>query len=318
MSQAASRLHGPLVVGRDARYLVFSPDSQWRMSRKPLNPQGKSDLMRTESELDPVDTLATTTSSVATGSLRDESAPGLSRYRNLHYWMLFPFAITVLGFAPRYFLAFPEATFHQHVHGISATLWFVLIIIQPWLVTRAGRLATHRSLGIIGLVLAGTAAGSALAIIPRNINNIESLPLDGIFTPTFAYFATYLDALLISLFMLSVTLAVLKIKRGQVADHVQWLLASVFFILSPALIRLITTVAIVMNSGNIEGIQFMNMILPSGFLMLVMIGIYYYRFGSFRHPSFLLLMLSLASFFLAGWVGDNETLRSLAHAIFKI
>ena len=87
---------------------------------------------------------------------------GLERYRNLHLWMLLPLAITVLGFAPRYYLALPQATFHQHVHGISATLWMLLIIIQPWLITRGGRRATHRSLGIIGLVLAGIVAGSAL------------------------------------------------------------------------------------------------------------------------------------------------------------
>ena len=29
----------------------------------------------------------------------------VSRYRNLHLWMLLPFAITALGFAPRYVLA---------------------------------------------------------------------------------------------------------------------------------------------------------------------------------------------------------------------
>ncbi len=273
--------------------------------------------MTIESDLNHRAARAPASGSDAVGSELRWSATDLSRYRNLHVWMLLPFAITVLGFAPRYFLGFSQATFHQHVHGVSATLWFLLIIIQPWLVTRGGRIATHRSLGIIGLVLAGTAAGSALAIIPRNINDIELLPLDGIFTPTFAYFATYLDALLISLFMISVILAVLKIRQGQIADHVQWLLASVFFILSPALIRLITTVAIIMNSGEIEGIQFMDMILPSGLLMLVTIGIYYYRFGSFRHPSFVLLMLSLATFFLAESVGDNETLRNLAHVIFK-
>lgn len=245
------------------------------------------------------------------------SPSGLARYRNLHLWMLLPFVITVLGFAPRYFLALPEATFHQHVHGISATLWFVLIIIQPWLITRGGRRATHRSLGIVGLVLAGMAAGSALAIIPANIDNVESLPLDGIFTPTFAYFAAYLDAMLIGLFVFGVILAVLKIRQGQVANHVQWLMASVFFILSPALIRLILVAAITMNAGETDGISFMDMIFPTILLMLPMIGIYYYRFGSFRHPSFFLLMLTLASFFLAGWVGDNEKLRSLAHVVFK-
>jgi hypothetical protein len=241
--------------------------------------------------------------------------PELARYRNLHLWMLLPLAITVLGFAPRYFLALPQATFHQHVHGISASLWMALIIIQPWLITRGSRRSTHRSLGIIGLVLAGITAGSALAIIPRNIDNIERLPLDGIFTPTFAYFVTYLDTMLIGLFVFSVTFAILKIRKGQVADHVQWLLASVFFVLSPALIRLLLIGSMTLKPD--AGIGFIDLVLPTVILMVLMIGVYYYRFGNFRHPSFVLLILSVASFLLVGWVGDNETLRSLAHVIFK-
>lgn len=250
-----------------------------------------------------------------TQSMNPRSSSALMRYRNLHLWMLLPFAIILLGFAPRYFLALPQATFHQHVHGISATLWFLLIIIQPWLVTRGGRIATHRSLGIIGLVLAGIAAGSALAIIPRNLDNIEALPVDGIFNPTFAYFVTYLDAMLIGLFVFSVTLAILKIRKGQVADHVQWLLASALFVLSPALIRLLLIGTMILKPD--EGVRFIDLVLPTVILMLLMIGVYYYRFGSFRHPSFVLLILSAASFLLVGWVGDNEMLRSLAHVIFK-
>jgi hypothetical protein len=241
--------------------------------------------------------------------------PELERYRNLHLWMLLPLAITVLGFAPRYFLALPQATFHQHVHGISASLWMLLIIIQPWLITRGGRRVTHRSLGIIGLVLAGIVAGSALAIIPRNIVHIPRLSDDGVFNPTFAYFVTYLDTMLIGLFVFSVTFAVLKIRKGHLADHVQWLLASVFLVLSPALIRLLLVGAMMIRPD--AGIRFIDLVVPTVVLMLLMIGIYYYRFGSFRHPSFVLLILSVASFLLVGWVGDNETLRSLAHVIFK-
>lgn len=249
--------------------------------------------------------------------MNSESAPTLLRYRNLHWWMLFPFAISVLGFSYSYFFALSQATFHQHVHGLSATLWYLLIIVQPWLMAHRGNIATHRSLGIVGLVLAGLVAGSALTIIPRNIDNIEVLADDGIFNPTFAYFATYLDLMLIALFVFSVTLAVLKIIKGQVADHVQWLLASVFFVLSPALIRLLLIGSITLNAGEIEGIQFQTLVIPSLILMLAMISIYYYRFGSFKHPSFVLLILSQLAMLLVGWIGDNETLRTLTHIIFK-
>ena len=44
-------------------------------------------------------------------------------YRNFHLWMLVPFAISILGFSYSYYLDLSRATFHQHVHGISATLW---------------------------------------------------------------------------------------------------------------------------------------------------------------------------------------------------
>lgn len=252
-----------------------------------------------------------------TQGIDSRSSSRLTRYRNFHLWMLLPFAVIVLGFSSSYYLVLPQAAFHQHVHGLSATLWFALVIIQPWLITRGQRVATHRSLGIVGLVLAGIVAGSALAIIPRNIDNVAALPIDGVFNPTFAYFATYLDVMLIGLFIFSVTFAILKIRKGQIDDHVQWLLASVLFILSPALIRLLLIGAMMVGLGEGGGIQFIEMVLPTTLLMLLIIGIYYYRFGSFRHPSFILLILSLLPLAFVGWIGDNETLRSLADVIFK-
>jgi len=75
--------------------------------------------------------------------------------------------------------------------------------------------------------------------------------------------------------------------------------------------------AMILSSGEIEGIQFQSMVIPSLLLMVIIIGIYYYRFGSYKHPSFVLLMLSLVPLLFVEWIGDNETLRSLAHVIFK-
>ena len=77
------------------------------------------------------------------------------RYRNFHLWMLLPFAISVLGFSYSYYFNLKGATFHQHVHGLSATLWYVLVIVQPWLITRKGDIRRHRLLGAFATLLAG-------------------------------------------------------------------------------------------------------------------------------------------------------------------
>lgn len=112
-----------------------------------------------------------TPAEVAVGAGRSEPASsGIQTFRHAHRWLLIPLFITLLGFTPSYFLKLGEATWHQHLHGISATLWFVLLIVQPWLATH-GRLAQHRVIGPVGLLLAGMVVASALGVIPANIEN---------------------------------------------------------------------------------------------------------------------------------------------------
>ncbi len=135
--------------------------------------------------------------------------------------MLISCVISVLGFSYSYFSKLSSATFHQHIHGISATLWYVLVIIQPFLITRKKNNRLHISLGTIGIILAGIVAGSALAIIPKNFENVKELDVDGFFNPTFAYYATLIDFLLVSMFVISVALAILSIQKKNLSDHVQ-------------------------------------------------------------------------------------------------
>lgn len=238
-------------------------------------------------------------------------------YKQFHLWMLLPFVISVLGFSYSYYFNLSNATFHQHVHGISATLWYILVIIQPYLITRKQNVQRHKTLGTIGIILAGIVAGSALTIIPKNINNVEALDINGFFNPTFAYFATVIDLVLIFMFIISVGLAILSIKRKNLSDHVQWLMASVFFVLSPALLRLLGIGAIFLNEGNMEGIMMVELAFPTMIVMIALIVIYYYKFGSFKHLSFKLLVISHLSFLSIEWVGDNEFIRDLITVIFK-
>lgn len=242
----------------------------------------------------------------------------MTKYRNYHLWMLIPFFITILGFSYSYYLNLANATFHQHVHGISATLWYILVIVQPYLIIRKQRIQRHKSLGTIGIILAGIVAGSAFTIIPKNIDNVKSLDINGFFNPTIAYFVTLLDFVLICMFVLSVSLAILDIKKKNLSGHVQWLMASVFFVLSPALLRMIGIAAIFINKGNTDGIMMVNMAIPTMIVMLTLIFIFYYKFGSFKHLSFKLLIISQLLDLFVKQIGDNEFIRNLLSTIFKV
>jgi hypothetical protein len=240
-----------------------------------------------------------------------------SRYKSFHLWMLIPFAISVLGFSYSYYLTLATATFHQHVHGISATLWYVLVVVQPYLIVRKRDVQRHRSLGALGLILAGVVAGSAFTIIPKNIDNVETLDPNGFFNPTFAYFATVIDFVLVSMFIASVGLAVLSIKRKNVADHLQWMLASVLFVLSPGLARLLGLGIIVAREGNMDGVSLVNLAVPSMAVMTALIVFYYHKFGSFRHPSFWLLIACHIPYLFVQSLGNSESIRAVLSVIFK-
>jgi len=241
----------------------------------------------------------------------------LARYRNFHLWMLLPFAISLLGFSYSYFLNLANATFHQHVHGISATLWYVLVVVQPYLVVRKLDVPRHRQLGAIGTLLAGVVTGSALTIIPKNIDDVGTLDPNGFFNPTFAYFAVIIDVLLVGMFAISVVMAILAIKRRDLAGHVQWMMASVFFVLSPGLARMFGIAAIIANQGNMEGISLVKLAVPSMVVMMALIAVYFRRFGSFRHPAFWLLMASHVPYLFVERIGNNEAVRGVLSAIFK-
>jgi hypothetical protein len=253
----------------------------------------------------------------ATASTAPAQAAMYADYRNFHLWMLVPFGISVLGFSYSYYLHLATATFHQHVHGISATLWYVLVVLQPYLITRKHDVRRHRMFGAIGTMLAGMVAGSALTIIPRNIDDVATLDPNGFFNPTFAYFAVIIDFTLVSLFLLSVVMAILRMKQRDVAGHVQWMMASVFFVLSPGLARLFGITAIVANQGNLAGISLVKLAVPSMIAMVALIVVFYRKFGSFRHPSFWLLMAAHATYLFVVPIGNSEAIRSTLPLIFK-
>ena len=123
--------------------------------------------------------------------------------------------------------------------------------------------------------------------------------------------------LLVSLFVASVVMAVVAMKRRDLAGHVQWMMASVFFVLSPGLARMFGIGMIMANQGDMTGISLVKLAVPSMLVMMALIAVYYRKFGSFRHPSFWLLMAAHLTYVLVTPIGESAAVRGVLPLIFK-
>jgi hypothetical protein len=73
-------------------------------------------------------------------------------YRNAPYYVLFVLAVIVVGFWPSYFTQWTNVPWQFHAHGIAATLWVTMVLVQSWTVHR-GQLPLHRAIGKTSLFL---------------------------------------------------------------------------------------------------------------------------------------------------------------------
>lgn len=237
----------------------------------------------------------------------------MQKYRNLHLWLLLPFALTLWGFFPSYWHKFSSAHWLNHLHGLSATSWYVFVILQPYLATR-GNLALHRKLGLVGLILAGVVTASALATIPGNIAAAHQ-PGDFPVAPdAFLYGISLFDLISILGFVASVTMGVLKAK--QMDDHAVWMASTVFWPIMAAIARIAVSLTI-MARGGPAGVTFINVIWWINGPYLLLLGFLCWRTGR-AHPAYLLLMLLHFPLFFLESIGNNPAWRAFCDAVFTV
>ncbi|MEL7312244.1 MAG: hypothetical protein AAFN07_12075 [Pseudomonadota bacterium] len=230
----------------------------------------------------------------------------MTRYKNVHLWLLIPFLISVVGFLPSYWLRFSEAAWRHHVHGLSATLWFVFLIVQPYLVTR-GQVTQHRRMGMLALILAGAVVASGLDLIPYNLAN-DRIP------EVARYGLSFVDMILVPGFALAVVQAVLSAKR--IDDHSRWIISTVFWSVPPALFRLLLGPAFAMGFDNFDAV--VPFVLGStGVINIVVLAILMIR-DKRAHPAYLLASFGSVALMLPTVVGDMDWWRQLANALFTM
>ena len=144
-----------------------------------------------------------------------------------YLWAIIPFIIIISSFYPSYWTKFFSVPFRYHVHGLTATCWYILVIVQPYLYQK-NNLQLHRKLGLFGLFLAGGVVFSALQLLPF-ISSNPNIP------PSLVNGILFIDFVALGGFVISVYFGIRNVKDTRI--HGRWMVATVFWSLLPALIR---------------------------------------------------------------------------------
>ena len=246
----------------------------------------------------------------ATSLVRNRPEPGIGSFRSVHLWLLLALIATLMGFTPGYFLRFGQASWLQHLHGMTAMAWMALVVVQPWLATR-GHLTWHRRIGRVALVLAGMVIGSALAVLPGNIAKAVAPPTDPFVPPAFFYGITFLDLVIVTGFGVAVIMAMLNIRRPR--EHALWMVSTVFWVLSPGLARLVAFG--LMFTLGLEGLTLIQIVVAIAFPILALL-VFLMVYLRQAHPALVLAFIGNCSAFMVRPIGDSESWRRLSEALF--
>ena len=242
----------------------------------------------------------------------------MSKYKNLHLWMIIPMVIMQAGIFHDYWGDFSENAWSVHVHYITGTVWYLYLIIQPYFATH-GQLARHRTNGIIGMFLAGAVCLTALSMLHRDIVNAENSLVRrdnfGPFEPWFFFGVAAVEIVMMTAFGFAVIKSI--IHRKQLEDHSWWLISTVFIIMMPALGRGVQFVYIGMNSQHWPNVDIMSPLYIAEGMILAMLLFGAWKYDKLKHPAtWLAVAVNVFNLFLEP-IGKSESVQLFLKALIK-
>lgn len=153
-------------------------------------------------------------------------------YRHAHWYLLSLFPLAGLAFWPSYLSQFRTASAEFHMHGISATLWLILLTVQSWLI-QSDRRQLHRTLGPLSLVLFPLFLIGGVGIFFGMAERyVAGDPFQAMYAPRLAW----LDVVTVGGFAYFFYEAMRQ--RRKVHPHAGYMLATAIFLLPPIIGRL--------------------------------------------------------------------------------
>ena len=219
-------------------------------------------------------------------------------YPYAHWYLLLGFITVIVGFIPSYWTKdFDSFKPSVHIHGLSATLWFIILILQP-LFINIGKYNTHRFFGYASLIVAAVVVSSAAVITPNNLNNNYG-------DPNLSYMVYYVDLVMIAAFAFFIIMALNH--RRNIQLHSRYMICTVFIPIQPALVRLLVE----FNVGFEMGLQLGNAIIIAAISLLIWDD---YRKGKIYPPYLLAYTIILSMGISFHFVGSADLWQKLIKA----
>ena len=149
-------------------------------------------------------------------------------YRHAHWYFAVALMAIIAGFWPSFFRPLGAGDFAHSLHGITATLWVVALIVQSLLMSR-GLVVWHRRVAWGAVLLLPVLIGSALQMVAVMFSNPGMPP----FLPPLLAF---IDLPTVCFLVVLVTLALRNVRTP--AAHKRFMACTVMLGLPPALSRL--------------------------------------------------------------------------------
>jgi hypothetical protein len=235
-------------------------------------------------------------------------------YRHAPYYVLFVIAVIVAGFWPSYFGASGPIPWQFHAHGIAASLWVLMVLVQSWTVHKA-QLPLHRAVGKSSLILFPFLIGGLCAII--------DLTGKGFVAGDSPSRVTYGGQFLIGLALAIAAYVVLYYRalkfRRKVWVHSGYMLATPLILFESPFSRLM---AGFVPGLTIRGPQDFDRIIPSiEWAMtaeLAVIAVLWWRFRGKANPFLVAGGFIVAQMLTMGLMSDNAALERLLVVIGNV
>jgi len=227
-------------------------------------------------------------------------------YGNAYLYFILAALLTIFAFFPSYFNRLTSTDNPHHFHGITATLWLVLLIIQPFLY-KTGNLKWHRIIGKLSFVLVPLIIISALNMVQIMLINKASYPPNLPNRLAFIDFATLIQFLLFYLLAIH--------KRKEIQLHARYMVCTVLGPLIPALTRLLFRFPGIDNFNKSLNISYIIIE-----IVLVLLLLDDKRAGKIRQPYVIAIILFIIQHFLMNFVSHWEFWIKImdAFALMKI
>ncbi len=167
-------------------------------------------------------------------------------YKYAHLYLTLGLLIVLVGFSKTYFSKLGDFSFFHHLHGVSATLWMILLIAQPYLFQK-GLMKTHKLLGWASLVLVPLIIIGGVIMMRLMIQGQEYYP------PNSVYMLAFIDVCTLLGFAVLYFLALYF--RKNLMLHSRFMVSTIFGPLVPALARLFMFI-LAIASNFTEGITY--------------------------------------------------------------